>query len=241
MSAARACLIVKTGDADRGVRDRRGDFEDLFAAGLAPLPLRVVDPRLDGPRGALPDPAAIAAAVVTGSMAMATNVDPWADGVRAWLREAVRVGTPVLGVCYGHQVLAQALGGTVDWNPRGREIGTVRVALAPAAREDALLGGLPDELVVQASHSQSVLRLPGGAVRLAGNALDPHQAFRFGATTWGLQFHPEFDANVTRSDLAEHRALLEAEGLDVAALLADARDSNVGARILARFAAMSRT
>ena len=87
----------------------------------------------------------------------------------AWLAGAVEAGTPVLGICYGHQLLAHGLGGRVGANPRGREIGSVDERLHAAAREDALFGAFPERLVVQATHVESALELPGGA-RLLGSS-----------------------------------------------------------------------
>ncbi len=72
------------------------------------------------------------------------------------------------------------------------------ITLLPAAVGDPLLGGLPSPIEVHVSHSQSVLRLPEGAVRLAANAWDGNQAFRAGDRAWGVQFHPELDAGIMR-------------------------------------------
>ena len=88
-------------------------------------------PRLRGE--ALPDPRSVRAVVVTGSAAMVTSREPWSERTAAWLCETVEVKTPVLGICYGHQLLAHALGGRVEDNPQGRHIGTVDVTLTDAA------------------------------------------------------------------------------------------------------------
>lgn len=233
-------LILKVGDAEASVRARHGDFEDYFRRGLAlegDPPLVVVDPRAGA---APPDPGDLAGVVVTGSGSMVTDDEPWSVATERWLADAVTAELPVLGVCYGHQLLARALGGEVAWNPRGREIGTVDVELAPAAARDALLRGLESPLAVQATHSQSVTRLPAGAEPLAGNAHDPHQAFRAGARAWGVQFHPEFTAEVVRGYLEARREACAAEGIDVDALLATVAETTGAARILRRFGALLR-
>jgi len=233
----RPLWIVKAGSTVSRLVPRRGDFEDWFRAGLGRD--AATAPRVRPYRGdALPPPAEAAAVVVTGSNAMVTDEEPWSLRTQAWLREVVDRGVPVLGVCYGHQLLARALGGEVGWNPRGREIGTVAVELTEPGRRDPLLAGLPTRLIVQESHSQSVLRLPDGARLLASNAHDPHQAFAAGDRAWGLQFHPEFDADVVRGYLEERRTEIVREGRDVEELLAGARDSEHGARVLRSFAAL---
>lgn len=142
----------------------------------------------------------------------------------------------MLAICYGHQLLADALGGWVDMNPRGREIGSVEVTLEPAAADDPLFSVLPPTLRVSSSHRQSVLALPAGARRLAGNDADENQAYAIGPRTWGVQFHPEWDHDVIRVYLEERALILRDEGLDPDALLARVTPSMDGARILARFA-----
>ncbi len=98
---------------------------------------------------------------------------------------------PILGVCLGHQVLANALGGqVVVGHPDGTEEGAVALELLPAASEDPVLGALSGEVVVAQSHHDVVVRLPEGAVELARTARYGNQAFRLGSS-WGVQFHPE--------------------------------------------------
>ncbi len=147
----------------------------------------------------------------------------------------------MLGICYGHQLLAQALGGEVGRNPRGREIGTVEVrSLAPAQR-DPLLGGWGAAGPAHVTHVESVLALPAGAVRLAESDLDPVQAFSAGQRAWGVQFHPEFDAHTVRAYLLARTEKVRAEGLDPDALLAAIREAPGAARILPRFAELIRS
>jgi GMP synthase (glutamine-hydrolysing) len=235
----RRVLILKTGDTLAPIRARRGDFEDWIAAGmgLARAQVDVVDARRGGP---LPDPAASAGIVVTGSSALVTDREAWSEAAAGWLREVVDAGTPLLGICYGHQLLAHALGGVVGDNPRGREIGTVALALQPEAARDPLLQVLSEGEPVHATHLQSVLALPAGARRLAATPGDPHQAFAVSDRAWGVQFHPEFDADVIRGYLAGRREQIAAEGLDAVALDNAVREAPAGPRLLRRFAALVR-
>ena len=231
--------ILKTGSTVAPLVPRRGDFEDWFRAGLgaseAEAPLHAVHLG-----DALPALRAGLGVVITGSPAMVTDGPLWSLAVEAWLRDAVAIGVRVLGVCYGHQLLARALGGTAADHPLGREMGTVEVALSADGRADPLFAGLPPTLVVQESHSQTVTHLPPEARLLAGNAHDPHQAFAVGHHAWGVQFHPEFDAEIARGYITERAAELEAEGLDPAGLSEAARDSVHGQRLLANFARLVR-
>ena len=130
-------LVVKTGSTLPGIAARRGDFESWIARGmgLAASDIDVIDVTSGAP---LPAPGALPGIVVTGSSAMVSAREPWSERAGAWLVDAVGAGTPVLGICYGHQLLAHALGGRVARNPRGREIGTIQLRLAPEAKHDAL-------------------------------------------------------------------------------------------------------
>ncbi len=233
-------LVVKCGSTLPELRARRGDYESWIVAGmgLAPGRARVVAPA----EGAeLPDPRAAAAVVLTGSSAMVSAREAWSERTADWLREVVAVGTPLLGICYGHQLLAHALGGRVGANPRGREIGTVEIELRAEARRDPLFGGLPERFAMQATHVESVLELPPEARLLAASQGDPHQAFAVGERAWGVQFHPEFDADVIRGYLEARSEILRREGLDADALLAAVRDSAEGRALLRRFAALAGT
>ena len=174
--------------------------------------------------------------VVTGSFAMVTNHEAWSVATAAYMRQAVQQAIPTLGVCYGHQLLAEAFGGEVADNPLGRQAGTITVTLTEAAQGDPLFAGLPEQLRVQVSHRQSVLKLPAQATLLGSGLGDPHQAFRLGEFAWGVQFHPEFDAAVARAYIEQRREIFVADGKDPDALIAAVEDSDHGARLLARFA-----
>ena len=233
-------MILKMGSTLPSLRARRGDFEDWVArgAGLAAAEVRVIDvPSADE----LPQVNGTAGVMVTGSHTMVTERQPWSERAAEWLRVAMEHRVPVLGICYGHQLLAHALGGEVGDNPRGREFGTVQVELDEAGRADELLGKLPAVFLAHEGHTQSVLRLPTGAVRLASNACDPNQAFRIGERAWGVQFHPEFDAEIIRVYVDHYRGLLAAEGQDPGKLHGSARDVPFGTEVLRRFVRLCRS
>lgn len=183
-------LIVETG-RPLGALRRYGRFPHWIrvAAGLAAAETVVVDVEHGE---SLPDVRAFCGVLVSGSAAYVTDRAEWSERSAAWLRTAVEAGHPVLGICYGHQLLAHALGGAVDYNPAGRESGTVALDLQPGADEDPLFATLPQRFNAHATHLQTVLRAPAGATVLARSALDGCQAFRWGDHAWGVQFHPEF-------------------------------------------------
>jgi GMP synthase (glutamine-hydrolysing) len=234
----RPILILKMGDTLLSLKSRKGDFEDWIAAGLG-VPRGDVSV-VDVPRGdSLPPPSSASGAVVTGSHAMVTERRDWSERAADWLRRALTAGLPVLGICYGHQLLAHALGGEVGNNPRGREFGTVEVEMEEGAGDDPLMGALPPRFNVYVGHTQSVLRLPAGSLRLASNAWDSCQAVRFGANAWGVQFHPEFDAEIAREYIEHYRSALTAEGQDPDRLVKTAIEGSQGHLLLRRFAELA--
>ena len=166
---------------------------------------------------------------------MVSHRETWSERTAEWLRDAVQCATPVLGICYGHQLLAHALGGRVGPNPHGRQIGTVRVRLAEKAEDDALLAGFGGSLRVHTTHTESVLELPDATARLGSSKGDSNSAFCFGTAAWGVQFHPEFDARVMRRYIEERRELLVAEDIDVDDRLAAVEECPDAAGVLRRF------
>ncbi len=229
--------IIKLGGAWPELVAEAGDFEDWTAAGLG-----VDDGRLEVARirqgDAFPDPRVPAGVVLTGAHEMVTDRADWSVAAGRWLADVLAARTPVLGICYGHQLLAAVAGATVGPNPRGREFGTARIELTGAARSDPLFGALPACLPAQVCHAQSALTVPPGATVLAGNAHDPLHAFTLGQRAWGVQFHPEFSHETAAAYVHHYRCELAAEGLDVAAILQSISPSPEAHGLLARFAAL---
>ncbi|MGD8375831.1 MAG: gamma-glutamyl-gamma-aminobutyrate hydrolase family protein [Acidobacteriota bacterium] len=238
MQDAPRILIVKTGTTYPETRRRFGDYDRWFVDALrgARAAFRVHDitrqgvPRLDGCDGV----------IITGSPAGVYERLSWMPELERLLRRlADRQDLPALGVCFGAQALAAGLGGHVAVNPRGWEIGTVRVRRTAAAREDPLLGGSRDGCF-QATHQDWIERLPGGALVLAENEACPVQAFRVGERVWGTQFHPEATAAVLEDLIRRRRAALEGGRGGYRGRLASLRPTPEGRQLLRRFVGIVR-
>ncbi|MGV9313243.1 type 1 glutamine amidotransferase [Streptomyces sp. NPDC003691] len=116
---------------------------------------------------------------------------PWLPAVRTLVREAVDTSVPLLGICLGGQIMASALGGSVQVRPQGPEVGAVPLRRLPAADGDPVFGDVPDGAAAAQWHWDEIGALPPGAVPLLTGDDCPHQAFRIGPLAWGVQFHPE--------------------------------------------------
>jgi len=227
-------LLLQVGHTFEEIARARGDYDVWFREGLG-LPEHELEVARVFAGQPIPGSFDYDGVVITGSWSMVTDREPWSEGCAEYLREAVAQQLPILGVCYGHQLLAHALGGQVGYNPSGRHAGTAHVTLTPAAASDALFGIFTDRVQVQVSHSQRVLDLPAEAVLLASCDKDPYHAFRVGECAWGVQFHPEFDAEIARRYIEMRHATILAEGLDPDALIAQVMDTPHGKQVLTRF------
>ncbi len=229
--------IIKAGDTYPELAARDGDFDVWIAAGLGTDAVRVVDPRdMTLP---LPSASECAGVVISGAHAMLTDDLPWMQRLAEWTRKMVTAQVPYLGICFGHQLLATAMGGKVDFHPQGREIGSVPIELLPAAAADPLFAALPGQFVAHAVHAQSVRKLPKGATLLAGNAYEPTHAFRIGTCAWGVQFHPEFTLERLAAYLEHLSPDLIAAGRDIDVIRAGLVATPVAARVLPRFARLA--
>ena len=226
--------VLVTGDPVELVERKRGSFADLIRGTLGDAGVeRVVV--VDARRESLAPLRDVSGLIITGSPESVTSRASWIVEAEQAVATLARAGMPTLGICFGHQLLAQALGGQVEKNPRGREIGSVALELLGA---DPLFEGVPTPLVANMSHRDSATRLPDGAELLARSELEPHAAVRFLPRTWGVQFHPEFDADVMRGYIAARRSVLAEEGIDADALAAT--DAPAAARLLRKFVELAR-
>lgn len=216
-------LLLKAGVTSS--RATLGDYEVWFghAAGAELTPVEAHA----GEQA--PEAAAFDAVIITGSPRSVTEPEPWMAATADVALAAAKQGTPVLGVCFGHQLLAWRLGGRVERNPKGRELGTVTVTLTDVGRQSPLFAGFPEGFEVQATHEDVVTALPPGAERLAGNDTASVQAFSLGARIFGVQFHPEMDATSIQACLdAPTTSAAQRTG-------AVARETPWGRRLLANF------
>ena len=231
-------VIVKTGDTFPSMIPVLGDFEDWIARGLgqAPQDISVINieqhqplPRLDAVKGV----------VIAGSHAMVTQNLDWSLELEAWIPQLIQKNVPLLGICYGHQLIARAMGGVVDYHPGGLEIGTTDIECVVEGEGDPLFGGLPRQFKAHVVHSQTVLRLPESSVVIAKNGFEPHHAFRIGTCAWGVQFHPEYDTAIETAYIENMAQAIADSGQDLSQVLGRVVETPVAAMVINRFGTLA--
>ena len=148
-------------------------------------------------------------------------------------------GYIIRAVCFGHQLIAHALGGEVGGNPNGASFGNVRVSKAAKVVPDPLFDSLPDSMEMKVFHYQSVVKLPEGANILANSPRDPYYAVRYADNVWGVQFHPEFDCEILERTIDVYATDMFAAGFDVDDLRALNKFDSSGHKLLQRFIEIS--
>lgn len=185
-------LLLKAGVTRS--RERLGDYEAWFAQASGAEVTKV-----EVHAGEVPPPAAgFDVIVMSGSPKSVTALEPWMLHAADFLAEAVAAGRPVLGVCFGHQLLAWRFGAKVVKHERGRELGTFEVRRTAAGASDALFSRLPPVFDAQQTHEDHVVEPTAALTVLATNAHSAVQAFRVGDRGYGVQFHPEMSAAATQ-------------------------------------------
>ena len=154
------------------------------------------------------------AVVISGSQTSVYDDHDWIHELTAWARTAQRADVPMLGICWGHQFLAQAFGGRIV------DMGEYEIGYRSIDQrgDDPLFAGIDSPMTAFETHSDRVAELPGGAVELADNEYGI-QAFRLGAS-YGVQFHPEYDRQ-TAEWILESKELDEETHADAAATITD--------------------
>jgi GMP synthase (glutamine-hydrolysing) len=158
------------------------------------------------------------------------------------IRTAAADGIPMLGVCFGSQILASALCGSDEVFRRAAcEIGYKTLTLTPAAGGDALLGGLGDSVHMFVWHNDEVRAAHADMTILASSDVCPNQIWRYrDAPVWGIQGHPEITRAQALVWFEENRTRMEGDGADVDDLKASAVEAAEAKQMLANFAALVR-
>lgn len=183
--------IVQTGDVPAPLRSEFGPyakmFERMFDSTGFDFNYQIVT--VDD-HSLLPDPSRLEAIVITGSPAGVYEDHAWLPPLRDFIRGAYAAKTPMLGICFGHQIMADALGGDVQKSPKGWGLGrhTYRVLGRPDFMADA-----PETVSVACSHQDQVLVPPAEAEVILASDFTPNAGlFYKSGNALSFQPHPEF-------------------------------------------------
>ncbi len=229
--------VFKVGSTFLKTQKTHGDFDTWILAsfGNHTRCITVVDVE-DG--DALPAPELCSKVIISGSHNMVGDNLPWNLDLEKWIQKASDIGVSMLGICFGHQLIARALGGSVVSHPKGIEIGTVPVELNENAQGDELFGSMPEDFSAHVSHTQTISRLPEGAVVLASNAFEKHHVVRYAPSIWGVQFHPEFLEDVMIEYIVRQRKDLVNDWFDIGKLIDTVTETDVAASVITSFVSM---
>lgn len=158
-------------------------------------------------------PSEYIAAIISGSHANINQRLPWIKQLKNWIITARYSNISVLGICFGHQVNAEALGGVVKPNPKGLNIGISTILLTEEGKKDNLFKLTGKSFETYEYHNYSIKQLPPDAVLLATNENNTIEAFRTDKI-YGIQFHAEFSSEIMKFYL-EHSKLKGANKLRV--------------------------
>ena len=181
--------IVETGVISPEPRAQHGSFPQMFERmlGAADASASFATVRLmDGE--ALPDPKNLEAILITGSPAGVYEDLDWIKPLERFARTAYQLKIPMAGVCFGHQLIAQALGGTVRKSEKGWGIGRHVYDVVPG---NGVIDG--ETIAIAASHQDQVIAPPAGATTIFHSEFTPHAGILYAnGTAMSVQPHPEF-------------------------------------------------
>jgi GMP synthase-like glutamine amidotransferase len=181
--------IIETGVVSPANRALHGSFPQMFERllGEADASASFATVRLmDGE--ALPDPARLEAVLLTGSPAGVYDDLDWIAPLERFVRAAYEAKIPMAGICFGHQLIAQALGGTVRKSEKGWGIGRHVYDVVPG---NGVIDG--DKIAIPASHQDQVIEPPAGATTIFHSEFTPHAGLLYAnGMTFSVQPHPEF-------------------------------------------------
>ncbi|MDC7674567.1 type 1 glutamine amidotransferase [Asticcacaulis machinosus] len=210
--------ILETGIPPAGLDATYGTYADMFAKKLhEPERAFRVFKTLDGE---LPDlNEDFRGVVITGSPAGVYESDPWIAALIDWLK-ALRADVPVVGICFGHQVMAQAWGGHVEKSHKGWGVGLHEYTIHDGDIWSTLTDGAHRAIKVAVTHQDQVVKKPDNAIVLAGSEFTPHGALYYtDRKAISFQCHPEFCADFASDLLKSRRGVRITEELVDSALI----------------------
>jgi len=227
-------LILKTGSTFESIKRNYGDFEDWLSDKME-LSEKEFLVHSTNKYQNLPPDLKYTGIVITGSPLMVTDLKLNSLWVHDWLLDKQKKEIPILGICFGHQLLTVINGGSVKNNDSGTIIGSKPTYLTNKGKEDELLGILPSTFKAFKTHNQCIQVPPSTAEILSEDNSGSIDAIRFSTNSWGLQFHPEFTSTIMNLYIENKKVNLISEGLNIDSLVSTTETLDFGKKLLKQF------
>lgn len=221
--------ILKVGETFSSTKQKLNDFDSWIARFLKNSHIKTID-ILKGEK--LPKLSSAKGFIITGSHCMVTDELPWSLTLEKYIKKVSKTSIPLLGICYGHQLITKALGGKSDFNKKGKEIGTVKMK---KLTKDPIFKNIPNKFYAYETHYQTAVKLPRGAKVLAKNKKENHQAVKYTSNIWGVQFHPEFDKEIMKEYILNQSESLVKLGFDLNTLMKNVKKCDLSTKVLKNF------
>ncbi len=203
--------ILQCGEVPDTLSAQFPDYNEMIEIGLKRadhnihcITFRVLD-------GEIPHPAACDAWITTGSRFSVNDPNEWTEKFSEFVSDAHKLKIPFVGICYGMQMMAKALGGTVEYAEKGWGVG---VATSTVYEKAPWMTNHKEAANLVVSHQEQVTELPAEAVLLAGSDFCPNGIFQVGSSMLGIQGHPEFTTDYSRALMDARRNLIPAEAVE---------------------------
>ncbi|MBT7966637.1 MAG: C26 family cysteine hydrolase domain-containing family [Proteobacteria bacterium] len=203
--------ILQCGEVPDTLSAQFPDYNEMIEIGLKRadhnihcITFRVLD-------GEIPHPAACDAWITTGSRFSVNDPNEWTEKFSEFVSDAHKLKIPFVGICYGMQMMAKALGGTVEYAEKGWGVG---VATSTVYEKAPWMANHKEAANLVVSHQEQVTELPAEAVLLAGSDFCPNGIFQVGSSMLGIQGHPEFTTDYSRALMDARRNIIPAEAVE---------------------------
>ncbi len=208
--------ILQCGEVPDTLRDQFPDYNQMIEQSLLAVDSSIRCESFRVLEGEIPTPQACDAWITTGSRYSVNDDNEWTRRFEDFVIKAFELKIPFVGICYGMQMMAKALGGKVEFAKKGWGVGvaTTQIDAGMSAKHASWMRNAPEDLNLVVSHQEQVTELPADAEHIAGSDFCPNGIFLMGPTMLGIQGHPEFTPEYSRSLMNARRNIIDSQTVE---------------------------